>query len=141
MRINTLSNFDELHLLLISISLLAGKNLELFLTYQTLRSIKKSYRVEFIILSKDNMLRCHQRYWNQKYELNENYNWHRGMIWFINVVQARVYINLQGKNDSNIGMLTLLKIFYNIICALTNHTFVECWIKRLTREKNMYKIR
>ena len=137
----TLSNFDELHLLLISISLLAGKNLELFLIYQTLRSIKKSYRVEFIVWSKGNMLRCHQHYWNQRYEIIENYNWHRGMIWMINVVQSRVYINLQGKNDSNIGMSTLLKISHNIICALTNHTFAECWIKRRTREKNMYKIR
>ena len=36
------------------------------------------------------------------------------MIWFINVVQSRVYVNLQGKNDSNIGMSTLFKIFYKI---------------------------
>ena len=47
------------------------------------------------------------------------------MIWFIKVVQARVYINLQGKTDSNKGMSTILKIFYKIIYLLTNDTFSE----------------
>ena len=55
-------NSDELHLLLIHIFLLAGKNLELFLTYQTLRLIENPYRVEFIVLTNGNMFRCYQRY-------------------------------------------------------------------------------